>query len=56
MNQNTVIKFIKTSELYLRITEQQRSAFNIEEIMPLMFSENSATDNRIEYRNNNSSG
>lgn len=40
MNTDYISKFLQTSELYLRITEQQRSAMNMEEIVPLMFSEN----------------
>ncbi len=31
--------FLRISELYLRITEQSRSAANIEEVAPLIFSE-----------------
>jgi hypothetical protein len=37
MNQKNVIRFIRTSELYLRITEQKRSATNIDEIVPMLF-------------------
>lgn len=39
MTPETRIRFIKTSELYLRMTEQKRSAFNQHEIMPSLFSE-----------------
>ncbi len=39
MTKNNVVNFLKISELYLRITELKRSAVNMEEIVPLMFSD-----------------
>ena len=39
MTAETRAKFMKTSELYLRMTEQKRSAFNQHEISALLFSE-----------------
>ena len=39
MTQETCIKFIKTSELYLRMTEPTHSAFKQHEITPVLFSE-----------------
>jgi hypothetical protein len=43
---------MRTSELYLRLTEQKRSAFNINEIMPLMYSESRIPDNAYESVDN----
>ncbi len=39
MTSETCTKFMKTSELYLRMTEQKRLASNQREITPLLFSE-----------------
>ena len=39
MQQSNIRRFLRISELYLRITEQRRSAANIEEIAPLIFSD-----------------
>ncbi len=39
MQQSNVRHFLRISELYLRITEQSRSAANIEEVAPLIFSD-----------------
>jgi hypothetical protein len=39
MTPETCIKFIKTSELYLRMTEPKRSACKQHENTPVLFSE-----------------
>ena len=44
MNTEIVRRFIRTTELYLRLTEQQRSANNIDEITGLLFLENNICD------------
>jgi len=40
MSKLAVNRFINTSELYLRLTEKDRSALNIDEIDRLIYSEN----------------
>ncbi len=40
MNTDSKTNFMKTSELYLKITEQQRNALTNQEILSLIFSEN----------------
>jgi len=40
MSKLAVNRFINTSELYLRLTEKDRSALNIDEIDRLIYSDN----------------
>ena len=42
MSKLAVNRFINTSELYLRLTEKDRSALNIDEIDRLIYSDNGA--------------
>jgi hypothetical protein len=49
MSKLTIDKFIKSSELYLRLTEKDRSALNIDEIDRLIYSENAANSKSSEF-------
>jgi hypothetical protein len=46
MNNDSKTNFMKTSELYLKITERQRNAFDNKEILSLIFSENFSDRNQ----------
>ena len=49
MSKLAVNRFINTSELYLRLTEKDRSALNIDEIDRLIYSDEWATAESIEF-------
>ncbi len=49
MSNRTINRFINTSELYLRLTEKDRSALNIDEIDRLIYSENRSVSESIEF-------
>jgi hypothetical protein len=44
MSNNSKINFMKTSELYLKITERQRNAFDNKELLSLIISEKRASE------------
>ncbi len=49
MSKLAVNRFINTSELYLRLTEKDRSALNIAEINRLIYSDNGPISECIEF-------
>ena len=49
MSNRTINRFINTSELYLRLTEKDRSALNIDEIDRLIYSDNGPISAYIEF-------
>jgi hypothetical protein len=49
MSKLAINQFIKASELYLRLTEKDRSAFNIDEIDRLIYSKNGSVAESIEF-------
>ncbi|GJM06157.1 MAG: hypothetical protein DHS20C09_21530 [marine bacterium B5-7] len=49
MSKPAVNQFINASELYLRLTEKDRSALNIDEIDQLIYSENGAITENSEF-------
>lgn len=55
MNKDTVNNFIKTTELYLKLTEQRRSQINFDEFLPLIYFENKVTNTTNKLVSGNSS-
>ena len=49
MSKLAVNRFINTSELYLRLTEKDRSALNIDEIDRLIYSDNGPISEYIKF-------
>lgn len=49
MSRLAVSQFITTSELYLRLTEKDRSALNIDEIDRLIYTENGSISECINF-------
>lgn len=49
MSQQSIKPFLKVSELYLRLTDNQYSSFNIDEIEQLIISKNEPSSKVVEF-------